>query len=87
MTLEQILAGIDPPLDIRGRGRAWRSGEAMARWNLLTPEKFEMIDGRLFWDAETRIKLLAALLENVGADTAVRLGDPAVWKRAAEKLS
>jgi hypothetical protein len=84
--LQALLDSINPPLDIQRSGRAWRGGEATARWRQLTPEKFEMIDGLLFWDEATRIKLLAALLENVGADVAVRLGDPIVWKRAIADL-
>jgi hypothetical protein len=52
----------------------------MARYEL-TPEKLEMIDGKLLWDHEARVALLGLLLENVGADVAVRLGDPSVWRR------
>ena len=70
--------------DIRRAGRAWGS-EAMARYQL-TPEKIEMIDGRLFWSDEDRLTMLGLLLENVGADAAVRLGDPAVWKAAVADL-
>jgi hypothetical protein len=33
------------------------------------------------------VKLLGLLLENVGADRAVRLGDPSVWRSAVEALS
>jgi hypothetical protein len=29
--------------------------------------------------------MLALLLENVGMDAAVRLGDPALWKQAIEE--
>jgi hypothetical protein len=71
--------------DIRRDGRAWRAGEAMARYEL-TPEKIEMVEGRLFWSTEQRITMLGLLLENVGADAAVRLGDPAVWKAAVAGL-
>jgi hypothetical protein len=71
--------------DIRREGRAWGAGEAMARY-ALTPEKFEMIDGKLFWDETDRLTLLALLLENVGADSAVRLGDPEVWRAAVRDL-
>lgn len=71
--------------DIRVEGRAWAAGEAMARYQL-TPEKFEMIDGKLFWREEDRLLLLGLLLENVGAGQAVRLGDPAVWREAVRGL-
>jgi hypothetical protein len=40
-----------------------------------------MPDGApLFWDDTERLTLLALLLENVGVDRAVRLGDPEVWR-------
>lgn len=70
--------------DIRREGRAW-GDEASDRWEL-TPEKFEMWEGRLFFDEEERILLLGLLLENVGADAAVRLGDPNVWRAAVAAL-
>ena len=71
--------------DIRGEGRSWKAGEAMDRY-ALTPEKFEMVDGKLLWSDEDREMLLGLLLENVGADRAVRLGDPEVWRAAVAKL-
>ena len=40
--------------------------------------------GRMFWTDEQRLNMLALLLENVGMDAAVRLGDPALWKQAVE---
>jgi hypothetical protein len=52
----------------------------------LTPEKLEMIRGKLLRDDEDRIKLLGLLLENVGADQAVRLGNPQVWRDAIDAL-
>ena len=70
--------------DIRRRGREW-DDEAHDRYQL-TPEKFEMCDGRLFWSDEERLTLLALLLENVGADAAVRLGNPQVWREAVASL-
>lgn len=71
--------------DIRREGRAWVAGEAARRWEL-TPEKLEMWEGKLLWRDEDRIKLLGLLLENCGADAAVRLGDPEVWIAAVEEL-
>ena len=76
----------DSAWDIRRAGRAWSDDEARQRWEL-TPEKLEMIAGRILWDEEERVQLLGLLLENVGADRAVRLGDPAVWRSAVESLS
>ncbi len=75
----------DPPWDIRRQGRAWRAGEAHARYEL-TPEKIEMIEGRLFWSARDRLTMLALLLENVGIDAAIRLGDPKLWREALDEL-
>ena len=66
-------------------GRAWTEDEARQRWEL-TPEKFEMQDGKLFWDHDQRLTLLALLLENIGADQAVRLGDAEVWRAAVREL-
>jgi len=66
-------------------GRAWAMDEAMQRYQL-TPEKMEMIEGKLLWYDEDRAKLLGLLLENVGADRAARLGDPNVWRAAVRSL-
>ena len=71
----------DSDWEIRRDGRAWRAGEAHERYEL-TPEKLEMVEGKLLWDDEERIRLLGLLLENVGADRAVRLGSPEVWRDA-----
>jgi hypothetical protein len=83
-------SGPPPMPDVRwniGRkGRAWTADEAMDRYEL-TPEKFEMDAGKLFWDDTQRLTLLALLLENVGADQAVRLGDPEVWRAAVRQLT
>ena len=76
----------DSAWDIRGEGRAWRGDEARQRYEL-TPEKLEMVQGKLLWDEEDRVKLLGLLLENVGADRAVRLGNPAAWRAAVKGLS
>jgi hypothetical protein len=71
--------------DIRREGRAWTTAEAEGRF-ALTPEKFEMWRGRLFWSDSDRLVLLGLLLENVGADRAVRLGSPEVWRAAVRDL-
>jgi hypothetical protein len=75
----------DADWDIRRSGRAWVSGEAMQRFEL-TPEKLEMVRGKLLWSEEDRVNLLGLLLENVGADRAVRLGDAQVWRDAVASL-
>ena len=73
-----------PKWDIRNEGRAWGKDEAWARF-VLTPEQIEMVKGKLF-SRQDRETLLALLLENVGADRAVQLGDPEVWRAAVAKL-
>ena len=70
--------------DIRREGHAW-GNEAMSRYEM-TPGKTEMIAGRLYWTDEERLTMLALLLEQVGADKAVRLGDPAIWRAAVAAL-
>ncbi len=71
--------------NIRRKGRAWRGDEARARYHL-APEKIELIEGKLFWSDEDRLTMLGLLLENVGADQAVRMGDAAVWREAIAGL-
>jgi hypothetical protein len=75
----------DSKWDIRREGRARDAHEAMERYQL-TPEKIEMVKGKLLWDEEDGINLLCLLLENVGADRAVRLGSPQVWRAAVAAL-
>lgn len=71
--------------DIRRAGYAW-GGEAMSRYSQ-TPEKTEMIAGKLYGTEEERLTMLGLLLENVGADQAVRLGNPDVWRAAVAELN
>ena len=66
-------------------GRRWVGNELRQRVDLL-PEKFEVIDGELLWTDEERLAMLAVMLEQVGVDQAVRLGDPAVWRAAVAGL-
>jgi len=73
------------PWNVRRQGRAWTPSEAPARW-ALTPEKIEMFGGQLFLTDEERLTMLGLLLENVGADAAVHLGDPEVWREAVAAL-
>ena len=67
--------GVKIAWEIHNEGRSWRAGEAMERY-MLTPEKFEMVNGKLLSSDGDREVLLGLLLENVGADIAVKLGDP-----------
>ena len=75
----------DTRWDIRREGRAWAGGEGLRRLEL-APEKLEMIGGKLFWSDQERLTMLALLLENVGIDAAVRLGDPRLWREAVADL-
>jgi len=68
--------------DIRREGRAWSDEEFESRV-ALRPEKLEVWEGKLLFSDEERLDLLGLLLENVGADAAVRLGDRNVWVGAA----
>lgn len=45
-----------------------------------------MFKGKLLWEDEDRLALLGLLLENVGAEAAVRLGAPDVWRAAVAQL-
>jgi len=71
--------------DIRHEGRAWGGAEARERYSL-SPEKIELIEGKLFWREEDRLTMLALLLENVGVDKAVRLGNPQIWREGIAQL-
>jgi len=71
--------------DIRREGRDWQGDEIMARYSL-APEKIELIRGKIFWDDEQRLRMLGLLLEQMGADATVRLGDSQVWRDAVAEL-
>ena len=71
--------------DIQRDGRAW-GDEAMSRYEM-TPEKTEMVGGKLYGTEEERLTMLALLLENVGTDKAVRIGNPDIWRAAVAGLT
>jgi hypothetical protein len=58
----------------------------MSRYQM-TPEKTEMVGGRPYGTEEERLTMLALLLENVGADKAVRLGSARIWRGAVAALN
>jgi hypothetical protein len=74
----------------------WRFGRQPIDWKeatgsyvkryRLAPDKIEMIEGKLFWSEEERLVMVGLLLENLGIDKVMRLGDPKLWKEAAEAL-
>ena len=74
-----------PQWDVRNEGRPWSKQEAWERFALL-PEKNELIEGQLTGSDNERENVLGLLLEPVGADSAVRFGNPEVWRRAVAKL-
>ena len=76
---------VDPPWELHRAGRAWND-EAWKRY-MLKPRKLEMVDGKLLDSAEDRELLLGLLLENIGADRAVRFGDLEVWRQAVAAAS
>ncbi len=69
--------------NIGRRGRIWSDDECMPRYSM-APEKIELINGQLFWSEEERLTMLALLLENVGIDNAISLGDSNIWREAIE---
>ncbi len=71
--------------NIQRAGRVWEGDELTARLPWL-PEKFEVIDGALLWSEEERLCMLGVLLEQVGIDQAIQLGDPAAWRAAVAEL-
>ena len=62
--------------NIQRHGRKWSRSEVEQKYHNLCPEKIELIEGKMFWTDEQRLNMLALLLENVGMDAAVKLGDP-----------
>ncbi len=72
-------------LNIQRHGRKWSREEIKQKYHELCPEKIELIEGKMFWNDEQRLNMLTLLLENVGMDAAVRLGDPALWKQAIDE--
>ena len=71
--------------DIQRLGRKWSRTEIKQKYHELCPEKIELIEGKMFWTDEQRLNMLGLLLENVGMDAAVSLGDPALWKQAIDE--
>lgn len=71
--------------NIQREGRAW-TGEERRTKPYLAPDKMELIEGKLFWNDEQRLFVVALLLENLGVDKVIRLGDPKVWREALHAL-
>ena len=71
--------------DIRRHGYAWKGEHAFERY-YKAPEKMELWEGKIFCNEESRLRMIGLLLENVGVDAVVRLGDPEVWREAVADL-
>ena len=70
--------------NIRREGRRWTHDE-VGRRLYQAPEKIEFAGG-IFNNDDERMTVLAMLLENLGIDRAVRLGNPADWKASVAEL-
>jgi hypothetical protein len=57
--------------NIQRQGRKWSRAEVEQKYHKLCPEKIELVEGKMFWNDEQRLNMLALLLENVGMDAAV----------------
>lgn len=71
--------------DIRREGRSWSKDEFLPRIDL-APEKVEASDGKLYWDEDERMMMLGLLLEGLGIDKVLRVGDPRLWPEAIGEL-
>ena len=77
--------GFDPTeWDIHREGRVW-SHEEFNRRIYQAPEKIEYTGG-IFTYEDERLTVLAMLLENLGIDKAVQLGNLEDWKAAIKEL-
>ena len=70
--------------NINREGREWR-GEEFDKRIYQAPEKIEFKGGIFIYEYE-RLTVLAMLLENLGIDKAVQLGNPKDWKEAVAQL-
>jgi len=70
--------------NISREGRQWKDEEFDKRI-YQAPEKIEFVGG-IFTSEDERLTVLAMLLENLGIDQVVRLGNPADWKAAVAEL-
>jgi hypothetical protein len=68
--------------DIRHEGRSWTAEEFTSRVERLLGVDVEVSEGKLFGSDKTRRLILGMLLENLGLDAVVRVGDLALWKEA-----
>jgi len=69
---------------IEREGREWK-GEEFDKRIYQAPEKIEYVGG-IFIDERQRLTVLAMLLENLGIDKAVQLGNLEDWKAAIAEI-
>lgn len=69
---------------IEREGREWK-GEEFDKRIYQAPEKIEYVGG-IFINERQRLTVLAMLLENLGIDRAVQLGNLEDWKAAIAEL-
>ena len=75
--------------DIRRKGRQWTTKEIESKWrqaHAAVPQRLELIEGKIFLSDEQRITMLGWMLEQLGADIAVRMRDPELWRGAVEDM-
>jgi hypothetical protein len=72
--------------NIRREGRAWQTQDEIDDKYFSAPGKNELIEGKFYWSEADRLTMLGLLLEQCGADAAVRFGDPNVWREAVKAL-
>jgi hypothetical protein len=71
--------------DIGLEGRRW-TVKRFHELDDVLPEKFELIDGKLFWSERERLGMLGAMLEQVGLAKAVTLAPKKLWLQALDQL-
>ena len=77
--------GFDPAeWNIAREGHEWK-GEEFYKRIYQAPEKIEYVGG-IFVDERQRLTVLAMLLENLGIDKAVQLGNPKDWKATITEI-
>jgi len=67
--------------NIQRQGRAWSGDEIKSRYNMV-PGRIELFDGKLFRNDEERMTMLGLLLENMGMDKAIQLGELSEWRES-----
>jgi hypothetical protein len=73
-----------PDWNIRRKGRQW-THEEFERRLYQAPEKIEFVGG-IFASERQRLLVLGMLLENLGIDKVIRLGNLEDWKAAIADL-